>query len=70
MLGSLMVCDIEKIKGKTNIGKREVNNITNVPKRFISEKSLNLSIRVNFYQKMLELLSFSLFLALYFRIVK
>lgn len=33
-----MVCDIEKIKGKTNIGRREVNNITNVPERFISEK--------------------------------
>lgn len=52
-----MVCDIEKkIKGKTNIGRGEVNNITNVPKRLICEKnkrnSLNLSIRVNFYQKM------------------
>lgn len=56
-----MVCDIEKIKGKRNIGRREVSNITNVPKRFISEKikinSLNLN-RVNFYQKMLKTIEF------------
>lgn len=39
---------LKKIKGNTNIGGRDVNNITNVPKRFISEKikrnSLNLNI--------------------------
>lgn len=53
---------LRKIKGKTNIGRGEVNNITNVPKRFISEKikrnSLNLSIRINFYQKMLKTIGF------------
>lgn len=57
----MIVCDIEKIKGKTNIGRTEVNNITNVPERFIGEKikrnSLNLN-RVNFYQKMLETIEF------------
>lgn len=56
-----MVCDIEKMKGRTNIGGGDVNNITNVPERFISEiikrNSLNLN-KVNFYQKMLETIEF------------